>query len=68
MGGELLLERECDDPPCHEEALLPSKIAGQTLLIEVADRNEQHELTFFINDDGKGVPVGGPGVRLFASG
>ena len=67
IGGDLFLQLDCDDPPCHEEALLPGGISGQTLLVEVTDSDEQQELTFFINDDGKGVPVGEPKVRLFAS-
>jgi hypothetical protein len=65
LNGELFWEHECPDPPCHEQLRVPPSIAGGILLITVRDREEEHELTFFINDDGEGVPEK-PRVKMFA--
>lgn len=65
INGELFWEDECPDPPCHEQCLIPERIAGSTLLLTVHDDEEQHELTFFINDDGEGIPQR-PVVKKFA--
>ena len=58
IDGEIFWSRRCPDPPCHEEALIPENVAGSTLLIVATDDEETRELTFFINDDGEGVPMG----------
>ena len=55
IDGNLIWQHECPDPPCHEQIRIPPKIAGSTFLLEVADSREQQELTFFINDDGRGL-------------
>ncbi len=65
INGELFWEEECPDPPCHEECRIPQGIAGGTLLINIRDFEEEHELTFFINDDGEGVAQK-PVVKIFA--
>ena len=56
LDGAPFWEHECPNPPCHEEWRVPPGIAGSTLLITVRDNEEEHELLFFINDDGEGVP------------
>ncbi len=56
LNGEILWEHDCPDPPCHEQLMIPTNVAGSTLLVEVKDNREQHELVFFINDDGRGMP------------
>jgi hypothetical protein len=56
LNDEILWEHDCPDPPCHEQLMIPTNVAGSTLLVEVKDNREQHELVFFINDDGRGMP------------
>lgn len=55
LDGEAIWNHGCDDPPCHEAIRIPPKSGGKKLLITVKDSSEQHELLFFINDDGTAV-------------
>jgi hypothetical protein len=65
LNGQSFWEHECPDPPCHEQLRIPPNIAGSTLLVTVRDSEEEHELLFFINDNGEGVPEK-PRVKQFA--
>jgi hypothetical protein len=57
LNGEIIWSHRCPDPPCHEQVSIPENVAGSTLLIVVTDNQEERELTFFINDEGEGVPM-----------
>lgn len=54
LNGEQIDEKECDDPPCYEQfgVRIPPNTAGQTLVLSIRDSSEEHELAFFIKDDG----------------
>ena len=57
LNGEIFWSHRCPDPPCHGQVSIPENVAGSTLLVVVTDDQEERELTFFINDEGEGVPM-----------
>ena len=60
INGALFADHLCDDPPCYETFQIPDRVSGSTLLLKVADRDAAQEFFFFINDDGKGIPLAAP--------
>ena len=60
INGSLFADHLCDDPPCYETFRIPKEVSGSTLLLKVADRDGEQELFFFIDDEGKGIPLRAP--------
>lgn len=48
VGGQLLLEQDCDDPPCHEVVFLTRELAGRELKVVATAGVERLERSFLI--------------------
>ena len=48
IEGDLALEKDCDDPPCHEVIFLTRNLAGRTLRVLARGDGETKEMTFTI--------------------
>jgi len=50
LEGRILTERDCPDPPCHDEVWIPPDAVGKTLLVSVVGAEKEYVRKFRIEE------------------